>query len=163
MKKSLPGDIYSFAPAGVERYFQFLGTDPYQLNSEVIAVFEGGPQDEKVEAVVGLPVSFYTHVSLPLGIKMKCWEKVGHAPPLPLSGVLFRDTNDCGDPEIKVSNNWWVWTVDTKPKEIGALVGTYRSAYVGLVRPPTDVVARLKTGAYQHFYPEPAGDGPCNV
>lgn len=74
------GDIFSFKlDSNVEVYFQFLGKDTYQLNSDCIAFFEKtGRADntEDLEEILRSGVWFITLTWLEQGIKDRFYKKI---------------------------------------------------------------------------------------
>jgi hypothetical protein len=160
--KIKPGDIFSCAVDGFIRYFQYVANDPHQLNANVIVVFVGRYDSGacvRLDDLLACEVDFVVHVDVKAGIKSKLWQRVGEARPYLVDGIAFRDTNDYGVPGVKVSDRWWIWTLSSRPVEVGSLTGKNRLSYVGIVRPPIDVVARIQSGTYGFFYPAPSGDG----
>lgn len=139
------------------KYFQYIANDLTQLNSDVIRAFkkvyplESKP---KLEEIVSGEVEFYDHVVVPWGLKMKLWEKVGS---VPFSGEVeayFRDSDDYGTPEIKDSDNWFVWRINEETRHLGKLTGALRAAEIGVVVRPADIVDRMRTGQYHFVYPQ---------
>jgi hypothetical protein len=162
MSKEKIGDIYVVECAGGDRYFQYLMNDSSQLGGNVIAVFSkkfSRGQSVDFLALRAEPVEFFAHVSISLGIKMKCWrwaareQVVDHAP------ITFRDTDDYGKPGVTCSNNWWVWEPNGPARQVGPLVGDLRKSFIGVLMAPPNIVSRLETGIYSYAYPTPDGEG----
>jgi hypothetical protein len=142
---------------GTKRYFQYVANDLTQLNSDVIRAFNKAyPVEAKpiLQEVVNDAVSFYAHVVIKWGIQMHLWEKVGKVPQIGELKILFRSTNDYGNPAIKKSSSWHVWRVGEGFQHIGKLRGEYRKAEIGIVVTPPDIVQRMRTGGYDFVYPE---------
>ena len=68
--------------------------------------------------------------------------------------VLFRDSDDYGNPQIKVSHAWYVWRINEEFKFIGELAKKYQHAEIGIVMTPDDIIHRMRNGVYDGFYPE---------
>lgn len=83
---------------------------------------------------------------------MALWEKAGKAPVIGEVRVLFRDTNDYGNPEISVSQNWHVWRINEEFRRVGKLEGDNQKAEIGLVIAPDSIVHRMRTGEYDFSY-----------
>jgi hypothetical protein len=103
--------------------------------------------------VVADDVDFYAHVVVNWGIKMGLWNKVGKVPFGGAVDALFRDSKDYGNPEVKTSNNWYVWKINQPFERVGKLEGDYRKADIGIVVSPPDIVDRMRTGQYNFVYP----------
>ena len=162
MKKIKAGDVFSLKVEGGNRYFQYLGNDNTQLGGNIIAAFSGVHQQElfEIEKINELPIDFYAMTSIPLGVKIQLWDYFCSAPVVQYGRILFRSTEDYGEPEMLTSNDWWVWEPNTVHKHIGPLIDEYRNSYIGVLAAPTNVSDRLKTGKYSYFYPAPVGNGP---
>ena len=153
------GDIFSVRMNETfKRYFQFVGNDISQLNSDVIRVFKNSySMDESPDLrnIVNDKVDFYAHVILKLGIRMNIWINVGNVFETGnFNEVLFRDSSDYGDPNIKISNNWWIWKMNEPQKFVGNLIDVYQKAEIGVIVRPQDVVDRMCSGKYKFNYPE---------
>ena len=138
------------------RFFQWVGNDLTQLNSAVVRVFrETYPVDEPVDVrrIAAGTVDFHAHVFLRIGIKQQLWRKVGHAPAPDDLDVLFRNSEDYGNPEIKVSRKWYVWKVNGPFQDVGRLSSRYQHAEIGVVVPADTLVYRMHHGRYDFVYP----------
>lgn len=162
MKRAKIGDIFLVEAEQENRYFQYLGNDSSQLGGNIIAAFgrsfKGTPL--KTLDIISQPVEFFAITTIALGVKMQLWKHAGNALPIEHRHVLFRDTNDYGNPELISSDDWWVWSPNTKSKHIGPLVGDYRKSYIGVLASPAKIADRLRTGKYSYSYPVPRGDAP---
>jgi len=151
------GDVFSVPlDGGSKKYFQYVANDLTQLNSSVIRAFKSTyPIDSSPDLlqVVAGDVDFYAHVVLKWGIKMKLWERVGNLSFTDKLDVLFRASNDYGNPSIKTSHNWRVWKIGEDDQRVGKLGGEYLKAEIGVVVDPPSVVHRLRTGEYSFVYP----------
>jgi hypothetical protein len=67
--------------------------------------------------------------------------------------MLFRDSDDYGDPSVRVSERWYVWKPNEPVRTVGRLTGNLRNAEIGVVLPPSSVVERIRTGMYGIQYP----------
>jgi hypothetical protein len=152
------GDVYRVDLGGAEvGYFQYIGDDSTQLHANVIRVFSGRynkdvpPEDLAVLAQAD--VAFHCHVVLSLGKKLGAWLQIGWTPVVAGPPVVFRASRDFGDPKVKVSRDWYVWTVGSPTKLVGSLPEEFRAAEIGVVKPPNEVIERMRTGKYAYFYP----------
>lgn len=84
---------------------------------------------------------------------MGLWKKVGKVIELGNQDIVFRDTNDYGQPEIKVSERWYVWQMNQPFERVGKLPEKYRKSEIGVIVPPDSILERLKTGKYHFVYP----------
>jgi len=144
-----------------QKYFQYVANDLTQLNSSVIRAFEKKfsiDANPDLSEVVKGEVQFYAHCVLKWGIQLGYWEKVGKVADVGEVNVFFRDTNDyghkLGEDPVRISDNWYVWKINEKPKRIGKLEGEYQKAEIGLVVNSEDIVHRMRTGTYSFDYPE---------
>lgn len=158
------GDVFS-AKIGdnTKRYFQYIGNDLTQLNSDVIRAFERVyliSANPDLKEIINDEIFFNAHCVVNLGLKMNLWEKVGHIVEVGnIQNILFRDTNDygtkIGETPIKVSNNWHVWRVNDKGfTDVGKLKGENRKAEMGLVVNPLGIIELLKGNKYPQNYPD---------
>ena len=157
-RRTRVGNVFSVPlGAGSKKFFQYIANDRTQLNSDVIRAFKTAyPIDANpdLNQVVRDDVDFYAHVVIKWGIKMGLWEKIGNVSELGELGLmLFRDTNDYGDSQIKKSQNWYVWKLNEEFQKIGKLEGDYRKAEIGVVVSPPNIVHRMRTGEYNFVYP----------
>lgn len=85
---------------------------------------------------------------------MGYWDKVGNINDIGRTDhILFRDSGDYGNPQIKISQDWWVWKVNGEQRHIGKLEGEYKKAEIGIVMDAESIVSRMKTGKYDGYYP----------
>jgi hypothetical protein len=150
------GEVYAAPLETGKKYFQYIAKDPSQLNSQVIRAFkELHAIDARpdVNQIVRGTVDFHVHVMIGLGVKLNLWEKAGKVGFSERPDVLFRNTNDYGRPDVKVSYNWHVWKIGEKFRRVGELRGEERRAEIGIVVNPYDVVNRMQTGEYSFVYP----------
>lgn len=151
------GDIFQVSvDESIVRFFQYVATDATQLDSDVVRVFRGNytqttPAD--IEQIVREPIDFYAHVFLKIGLKQNHWKKVGHSVEIPEIDVLFRNSNDYGNPKIRVSHDWYVWRINESFERVGKLTQDYQNAEIGVVVPPDSLVHRMRTGLYDFVYP----------
>lgn len=137
-----------------KRYFQYIGLDYEQLNSEVIRVFKTHyPVDAAVnlEEVVKDEIDFYAHVVIRAGFLYNYWEKVGNVPFTEKADALFRTTDDFGMGPIKVSSRWYVWRMNEPMVFVGRLNEETRKADIGFIWDPESVFERMETG----YFPGP--------
>jgi hypothetical protein len=150
------GDIFEIKSEGdCLIYLQFLGSDPEQLQSDVVRVFKQisccGPVP--VPDLASLEVHFHAHVLLKIGIRNRVWRSIGRAPVVGNKDVLFRISGDYGNPAVKISQDWWVWRFGSDMEHVGRLQGKWRDAEIGIVVTPEDVRERAVTGLYSFFHP----------
>jgi len=153
------GDVFSAKiNNNCKKYLQCIISDLTQLNSDVIRVFkEQYSIDSKpnLKDVVNGEVQFYAHCVTKWGIKLGFWEKEGNIAEVgKTSHILFRSSSDRGNIEIKISNNWWLWTINEDQRFVGKLYGENRKAEVGSVIPPDSIVYRMAHGKYDFVYPQ---------
>ena len=151
------GDIFSvLIDHSDQKFFQYVANDSEMLNSSVIRAFKekyAMGSAPKMEEIVRGEVAFYAHVFLRNGVKLGAWKKVGNLPGIGTANVLFRDSEDYGNPAIKKSENWHVWRIDEPQLKVGKLSGESRNAEIGVVVTADDVIERMRTGKYSFFYP----------
>jgi hypothetical protein len=139
-----------------KRYFQYVARDTTQLSSDVVRVFKrkyltGDKPD--LQCVVRDDVDFHAHVIVSFGVKAKFWKKEGSTSIPRKVQVRFRSSKDSGNPDVKISSKWEVWTVNQTPRYVGRLANKYQDTELGLVVTPEDIVDRIRTGKYKFVYP----------
>nr|NQU91950.1 hypothetical protein [Bacteroidota bacterium] len=147
------GDVFSVKIDGhSKKYLQYIVNDLTQLNSDIIRAFIAVyPIDAiyDLSEVVNGEVEFYAHCVTKLGIKLGFWERVGNIANVgKIDHILFRDSSDYGNPQIKISHNWWIWKINEEQRQIGKLEGVNQKAEIGLVINPESIVHRMRTGEY---------------
>jgi hypothetical protein len=156
------GDIFSIAIGdGQVRFFQYIGNDSTQLDSEIIRVYKNQYSSANaidLESIITSEIDWHAHCFLRLGLKMGYWSKVGKAAIAQGITPLFRDTYDYGraawQEPILISHNWVVWHPGQDFQRIGRLVGENEQADIGLVMSPVDIAYRMQHGVYDMpFYP----------
>jgi len=153
------GDVFSVQiDDRNKRYFQYIISDLSQLNSDVIRAFKKKYPLEKspdLSEIVTDEIDFYAHCVTKAGIKRGLWEKIGNIPDVGVTDqILFRDSRDYGNPQIKVSNDWWVWKINEPFNSVGKLEGVTKNAYIGIVFNPKSIFDWLKKGQYGGKYPD---------
>ncbi len=156
------GDVFAVRlDDNIKKCFQYVEIDRSQLDSPVIRAFKKAyPLDvmPDLAEIVADDVDFFAHVIVQWGLKMGLWEKVGHVDETGDPSVLFRDTDDCGHKEgeapVRVSSNWYVWSVNEEFHHVGELKGENRNSEIGVVVSPPDIVHRMQTGKYGFVYPD---------
>jgi hypothetical protein len=156
------GDVFSVKIDETgKKYFQLIAYDLTVLNSDVIRAFKKvypiNAKPDLSEIVTG-KVDFYAHCVTKWGVKMNLWEKVGSTKEVgTLNHILFRNTNDygckVGEEPVRISENWYVWNINEKFRDVGKLTGEGRKAEIGVIVNPYDIVERVKTGKYNFSYP----------
>lgn len=151
------GDLFEVQlDSSTVRYFQYVAKDATQLDSHVVRVFQrtydvNAPID--CCSIVAGDIDFYAHVYLGTGVNEGLWRKVGHAKAPSRLDILFRDSDDYGNPEIKVSRNWFVWKINAPSRSIGELRSRYQGAEIGVVVPADSLIYRIRNGSYDFVYP----------
>lgn len=157
-KKPDIGDVFEVRlDSSTKRFFHYIANDESQLHSHVVRVFRKSYNLEEIvdlANVVRGEIDFYAHVLLGIGLKQKFWRKVGHVKCEGDADVLFRDTDDFGNPSIKVSMNWYVWKIGGPIKDVGSLRPKYVDAEIGVVVPPDSLLHRIRSGTYDFVYPD---------
>lgn len=162
MKKRISikiGDVFEvLLSGGLKRYFQYILDDSAQLDSNVIRTFRKRYPSNAIpnlEDIVDDEVEHYFHVFVKIGHKDDTWNKVGNVPvEKNLVPPCFRVSGDHGNPNVKVSHNWYVWRAnDAYRTHVGELKGEYQSFDLGPVWPPEAVREILETGKSSWFYP----------
>ena len=153
------GDIFSVRLDDThKKYFQYIANDLTQLNSDVIRCFsEKVPLDIDLEpsTIVLGNVEFHAHCITSLGVKLGCWEKIGHLKiELSSLNILFRDSNDYGNPNVKKSKDWYIWKINEGTEQVGELGERNQSVDIGIIVTPSDIVHFMRTGSYPFIYPE---------
>lgn len=135
-------------------YFQHIGDDRSQLNSNVIRVF-ASRFDQKPDCgeLQRSPVKFHAHVSLALGRARNVWKKMGRCAFDAPIDVLFRQCTEPGNVTMPVSDQWIVWRVGEARRAVGASSDELVRSELGVVVNPWDVAERLRTGVYPFRYP----------
>ena len=156
------GDLFS-VPIGdrLIRFFQYIGNDSTQLDSEIIRAYKHCYNEEDpldLATVIAGEIDWHAHCFLKLGLKLNYWLKAGNAAISPGLPLLFRDTYDYGratwQEPITVSHNWVVWQPGQAMRQVGRLAGQDEQAEIGLVMSPADIVYRMKHDKYNMpFYP----------
>ena len=153
------GDVFSVKldDAG-KKYMQYITSDLTQLNSDVIRAFRKiYPTNENPDLtdIIKGEVDFYAHCVTKLGIKLGLWEFIGNVSEIGnTENILFKNSGDYGNPAIKISRDWWIWTINNKQKRVGLLEGVNRIAEIGVVVRPVSIVYRMRMGKYDFKYPD---------
>jgi len=157
------GDVFSVKiDEHCKKYFQLIAYDLTLLNSDVIRAFKKiYPIDANPDLleIINDEVEFYAHCVTKWGVKMNFWEKVGSIKEVGmLNHILFRGTTDyghkVGEEPIRISNNWYVWNINEKFRDVGKLTGENRMAEIGVIMDAESIVHRMRTGVYDGFYPD---------
>lgn len=159
IKSTKVGDVFAVPiDNNFKKYIQYVISDLYMLNSDVIRAFETiYPIDSNpdISDIVNEKVDFYAHCDTKAGVKQGLWNLYGNITNVgQTNNILFRDSWDFGRSKAKISNNWYIWKVGEEPIDVGALKGENQKADIGLVFPTLSILERLKTGKYPGFYPD---------
>jgi len=151
------GDVFEVSLAdGKVGFFQYIADDETQLDSNVIRIFRDkydAGEFPVIPKIVSGNIHFNAHIFLKAGLKFGFWKKVGNAVFSEKIDLLFRNTNDYGTPEIKVSHRWYIWRINEPFRNVGVLRPEYQDAEIGVVLSPGDIIDRMKTGSYTFAYP----------
>jgi Immunity protein 26 len=147
------GDVFSVKiDENYKKYFQLIAFDLTQLNSDVIRAFKKVFQNNEnpdLFEIITSEIEFYAHCVTKIGIKMGYWEKVGNITEIgEIDHILFRDSGDYGNPEIRTSEDWWVWKINEQQRRVGKLIGENQKSEIGLVINPESIIYRMRTGGY---------------
>jgi len=82
-------------------------------------------------------------------MKLNFWELKGNLEiRKSTNSIIFRDSSDYGDHNVKISTNWWVWKINEPQVYIGQLIkNEHRSAEIGMVFNPIAIIERMKREA----------------
>ncbi|HUN22494.1 MAG TPA: hypothetical protein PK299_05095 [Anaerolineales bacterium] len=155
------GDIFSVnIDDQFVKYFQYVTNDLLQLNSDVIRVFlEKVPKESDLSLgeIAKLPVEFYAHTIVSVGVKLGVWNKVGHIKDFdPYVPVFFRtwlERGLIGIDEKKIHprqpRGWYIWRIeDSELTRVAQLPEEHKKAEIGTVFNPFTIEKRIKTGTY---------------
>lgn len=139
-------------------YFQYIGLDKSQLNSEVIRVFEPHfdcKKEVEICDIVQFKVDFYVHVIIKNGEKRRFWKKIGNMPlEIDFSAPYFRESPDFGNPDVKISSCWHIWKMNNEYDIVVRLNDEQKKYNYGGVFPPFLVVEQIENnGKYPYSYP----------
>ena len=152
------GDIFEVSIGdGTVGYFQYIAVDHSQLSSAVILAFMGiydADSTPTTDALIASQVHFHAHVFLKAGYILGVWRKFGAALPPPTLDVVFRNSADFGNPEIQISQDWYIWRANEPYQTVGPLPVEYQNAEIGVVMPPQMVAERMRSGSYGAVYPD---------
>lgn len=156
------GDIFAVSIGEEdEKYFQYIGDDSSQLDSQVIRIFKNkyiAKDINDLNEIANSEIDCHAHCFLKAANKLNLWRKIGNGVIAPNVEILFRDTYDYGraswQEPILVSHNWIVWSIGQEFQQVGELMGNNRKADIGLVMSPSDIIHRITKGFYiMPFYP----------
>jgi hypothetical protein len=151
------GEIFSVMIHDHVRYFQYLHDDSSQLSSNVIKIFKarGKPTDQiSYEQLQLSGTDFYAHVMIKVGIKFGSWKKYSFETNSVSDDVWYRDSPDYGNPDIKVTEKWWLWQAN-KPRRLHN-ISTIEllKSHIGIVISSDQIIKRLECESFQFFYPK---------
>jgi hypothetical protein len=151
------GDIFEVPVEDGKKYFQFICLDYTQLNSEVIRAFKKKYSKSYraiPDEIVAGEVEFHAHTMIRLGYKMGLYTKVGSDRNYLEENIVWRDSNDYGNPEISISKNWYIWRTGSKMKTVRNKRRVLDNTEIGIVVNPMDIIHRMQFGRYDFVYPE---------
>ena len=159
VKSTKIGDVFEVKLSDTEKkYMQYVVSDLTQLNSDVVRVFSKlYPIDNKpsLEEIVSDDVQFYVHCATKLGLKKECWSLYGNIPVVgDYSKVIFRCSEDYGNPQVQVSEDWYIWHINGNFIDVGKLPPKYYQSYIGVICSPQSILDYVRTGEYQGVYPK---------
>lgn len=154
------GDLFKVTlENGVIRFFQFIGKDKTDLNSDVIRIFSSHYTEENTlsnEQIINDEIECHMHTSVLAGIKMGTWFYYSHSEIKNLSGIYFRTSEDVGLHPLQhyVSHRWVVWEMNGERLRVGYLPEKYHSADIGGIYAPIHIIYRLVNGLIpDRYYP----------
>ncbi len=155
-----PGNIYKVVlENGVVRFFQFIGKDRTELNSDVIKIFArhyNSSDNPNVETILHDDTECYMHTIVKVGIKLGYWEKFCSAKAIIEAPIFFRTSQDVGlfPKQHFISHRWVVWEMNGEWCEVGDLPVSHYKTDLGTVFAPFGVIYRLQTGENPiRYYP----------
>jgi hypothetical protein len=152
------GDVFSIELGnGSKKHFQYVANDLTQLNSEVIRVFRKTypvSVNLDLKEIAKDEVEFYAHVVVKSGVKLNYWHKIGNCSEIGMSEINFRQSGDFGKPQVKVSENWYLWKINKPFVRVGRLEKKDRHTDIGTIVTPENILCRIRTGKYNFAYPE---------
>lgn len=141
---------------GNKRYLQYIGSDRWNMNADVVRVFKtiySNEQNPSLEEVVSDEVLFYIHCDSTHGIRTGLWEKVGNTDNIGSLDIYFRTVFDEPDRSKRISHNWRIWKFgDAQPTFVGTLPERYWNTNIGLVCPVANVFKYIKNGIIDFCY-----------
>ena len=147
-KNTVIGDVFAVKLDDMHcRYFQYVGNDLTQLNSDVIRVFKkiytlDSPPD--LEEITSGEIAFFAHCVTKWGIDKNLWERVGNIKRVGNWGdALFKMPAQLGAAK---GEGWWVWKVNQKMENVSALSGANAMAVNGVVINPNSIANFVKSG-----------------
>ncbi len=149
------GDIFEVSVTNGKKYFQFIGLDITQLNSEIIRAFKSTYDADDIPTVdelVNDEIEFHAHTMIRLGYKMGLYTKIGASTNNLTEDVIWRQSEDVGNPEIKVSKRWLTWKTGRNMKQFNGELEELRNTEIGCVHNPIDVVEKMTNGEYRYFH-----------
>jgi len=153
------GDVFEVPiEGGWKRYFQLIARDSLELNSDVVRVFRArykATETPELEKIVRDEVELHIHLFIKIGIKEVAWSKIGNASIGPdFELPHFRDSQDYGNPSVKISKRWNVWKInDRNPTYVGELAPEFQNYNIGGVWPVDALLEILNTGKSSWVYP----------
>ena len=140
-----------------KRFFQFIGRDVSDMNSDVIRIFNHlyrKSDTPPVDVIILDSVDCYMHTSVHAGVLQEKWKLYGRTRNVGDTDICFRDSNDYGffPKQRIISRNWTVWKMNKEREFVGPLPSKYHSAYIGSVYSPDSVVYRIENQRYLSLY-----------
>ena len=148
-----PGDIFCIElEDNTKCYFQNLGKDVEQLNSNVICVFKKIYSQEAIptcEDIVQDEVNFYAHTYIKWWVKDSDWIKVGKATIYKKMENLYFKTFDREDGWIE----WRVWKVNHRARFYKNTFSKklYQKCEWGEAFPDIDIVSKITKGYFAKY------------
>lgn len=143
-----------------KRFFQFIGRDTANLNSDVIRIFNHlylFSENPSVDCIINDKIDCYMHTSVHAGVKFGKWKHVGKSSNIGDLNIYFRTSDDYGFfPRQKIiSYHWTVWEMSGERIRVGKLPRKYYDAPIGMIYSPDSVVYRVEHQQYSNsFYPD---------
>jgi hypothetical protein len=149
------GDIFEVPVGNGKMYFQYIGLDLTQLNSEVIRSFKNVYSKEEspnIDEIINDEIEFHAHTMIRLGYNMELYKKFGNSTRNLVENVTWRQSEDSGDPKVKISKRWVTWKTGKEMVKIKYNIEELSKTEIGSVHNPIDVVEKMKNGDYQYFH-----------
>ena len=156
-RKIKTGDIFKFKTSENRyRFFQYIGKDRSNMNSDVICIFEKEYDDSSVEpqCIVDDQKYSFVHTFVNWGLRMNKWSFHANIKVMVDDNIIFRSAKDYGThpKEFFVSHNWEVWAINGPRIYVGSLPKQFYNSYIGEIYGPEVIAQKLDTGVDPNIY-----------
>ena len=149
------GDLFEVRFKSCYRYFQLVDYDLTELNSDVIAVFEGSYSKAQVlSEILARKIDFFTHTTVRAGVP-QFWRKVGTAQPIDSSSAIFKGVDgekDDRQPSEGKSGHWQIRRIGKDWRYVGKEDKVPLNAELGLIFNPEAIYKKITVGKYGQIY-----------